>query len=296
MYTLLFLTDYGWQDAYVGTLKAATLSTLTPKARSQTSLVDLSHAVPAFQIHLGAWQLLTTLPYCPPDSVFVCVVDPNVGNTEQRVLLAYRASYNQWFIAPDNGLLAPLLQTDASLRVWRFSQASLKQFGWQYPSEAVETLAGSTFAGRDLYAPLGAVLLNKQVQGANLLTWVSELADQHNAETQTWHPCTGWKAPTRVHEMAFEGTVLMCDGFGNVILTIPHFWLGAGVKQVVLSVNNQSSVTLPVVASYGALSVGSVGIVRGSHGYLEVACNQGSAEKKLCLASKMDVQLTATSV
>jgi S-adenosylmethionine hydrolase len=292
MYTLLFLTDYGWQDAYVGTLKAVTLSTLTPKARSQTMLVDLSHAVPAFQIHLGAWHLLTSLPYCPPDSVFVCVVDPNVGNTEQRVLLAYRSSYNQWFIAPDNGLLAPLLQTDASLRVWRFSQASLKQFGWQYPSEAVETLAGSTFAGRDLYAPLGAVLLNKQVQGVNLLTWVSELADQHNAETQTWQPCIGWEAPTRVHETAFEGTVLTCDGFGNVILTIPHFWLDAGVKQVVLSVNNQPSVTLPVVASYGALSVGALGIVRGSHGYLEVACNQASAEKKLCLQPQMGVSIS----
>ena len=296
MYTLLFLTDYGWQDAYVGTLKATALSTLTPQARSQTTLVDLSHAVPAFQIHLGAWQLLTSLPYCPPDSVFVCVVDPNVGNTEQGVLLAYRASYNQWFIAPDNGLLAPLLQTDASLRVWRFSQASLKQFGWHYPSEAVEAFAGSTFAGRDLYAPLGAVILNKQVQGVNLLTWVSELADQHNAETQTWQPCIGWEAPTRVNETAFEGTVLTCDGFGNVILTIPHFWLGAGVTQAVLSVNNQSSVKLPVVASYVALPLGQLGLVRGSHGYLEVAYNQSSAEKMLCLAFKMDVQLTATSV
>lgn len=296
MYTLLFLTDYGWQDAYIGTLKAAALSTLTPKARSQTTLVDLSHAVPAFQIHLGAWQLLTSLPYCPPDSVFVCVVDPHVGDENQRVLLTYRASYNQWFIAPDNGLLAPLLQTDASLRVWRFSQASLKSFGWQYSSEEVETFAGSTFAGRDLYAPLGAVLLNKQVQGINLLTWVSELADQFTAETQTWQPCIGWEAPTRVNETAFEGTVLTCDGFGNVILTIPHFWLGAGVTQVVLSVNNQPPVELPVVASYGALSVGALGIVRGSHGYLEVACNQASAEKMLCLVSEMLVQLTATSV
>ena len=296
MYTLLFLTDYGWQDAYVGTLKAAALSTLTPKARSQTSLVDLSHAVPAFQIHIGAWHLLTSLPYCPPDSVFVCVVDPNVGNTEQRVLLAYRASYNQWFIAPDNGLLAPLLQTDASLRVWRFSQASLKAFGWQYPSEAVETLAGSTFAGRDLYAPLGAVLLNKQVQGINLLAWVSELADQHNAETQTWQPCTEWHAPKKLTEASFEGNVLTTDGFGNVILTIPHFWLDFDVSQVSLSIDKQQAIVVPLVASYGVLPLGQLGLVRGSHGYLEVACNQGSAEKMLCLASKMDVQLTATSV
>jgi len=292
MYTLLFLTDYGWQDAYVGTLKAVTLSTLTPKARSQTMLVDLSHAVPAFQIHLGAWQLLTSLPYCPPDSVFVCVVDPNVGNTEQRVLLVYRASYNQWFIAPDNGLLAPLLQTDATIKVWRFSQASLKQFGWQYPSEAVETLAGSTFAGRDLYAPLGAVLLNKQVQGINLLTWVSELADQFTAETQTWQPCTGWKAPIRLTETTFEGNVLTCDGFGNMILTIPHFWLDFDVSQVSLSIDKQQAIVVPLVASYGALSVGALGIVRGSHGYLEVACNQGSAEKKLCLQPQMAVSIS----
>jgi S-adenosylmethionine hydrolase len=295
MYTLLFLTDYGWQDAYVGTLKVTALSTLTPQARSQTTLVDLSHAVPAFQIHVGAWQLLTNLPYCPPDSVFVCVVDPNVGNTEQGVLLAYRASYNQWFIAPDNGLLAPLLATDKSIQVWRFSQPALKQYGWQYPTEMLEALVGTTFAGRDLYAPLGAMMLNKQVQGVDLVAWVTEWAEQSNAETQSYQPCTEWKAPIQLSQTTFEGNVLTCDGFGNVILTIPHFWLNFDVSQVRLSIDHQPAMKLPLVSHYGSLPIGHFGLVRGSHGYLEVAGNQASAEKLLCLASQMDVQLTATS-
>jgi S-adenosyl-L-methionine hydrolase (adenosine-forming) len=296
MYTLLFLTDYGWNDAYVGILKATALSTLTPQAKAKTTLLDLLHAVPAFQIHIGAWHLLTSLPYCPPDSVFVCVVDPNVGDTEQGVLLAYRASYNQWFIAPDNGLLAPLLQADASILVWRFSSQSLKPFGWHYATETLETLAGSTFAGRDLYAPLGAMLLNKQVQGVNLVAWVTQLAQQGQAESQVWQPCTGWVAPSLVNETTFEGNVLTLDGFGNAILTIPHFWLDLTIAQVGLSIGNQPPVELPLVAHYGALPLGALGVVRGSYGYLEVACNQGSAEKKLGIEPKMVVRLIATSV
>jgi S-adenosylmethionine hydrolase len=296
MYTLLFLTDYGWQDAYVGNLKTVALSTLTPQARSKTTLVDLSHAVPAFQVQIGAWQLLTSLPYCPPDAVFVCVVDPNVGDVEQGVLLAYRASYNQWFVAPDNGLLAPLLQADATIQTWRFSQQTVKPFGWHYPNETVEKLAGSTFAGRDLYAPLGAVLINKQVQGMDLLAWVSQLAKESHAETQTWQACSGWEAPKRLTETCFEGTVLTSDGFGNVILTIPHFWLDFELTQVDLSVDTQQPLELPVVSSYGALPIDALGVVRGSHGYLEVACNQGSAEKRLGLQAGMRVRVTATSV
>jgi S-adenosylmethionine hydrolase len=285
MYTLLFLTDYGLKDAYVGTLKAAFLSTLTPQARSQTTLMDLSHAVPAFQVHLGAWHLLTNLPYCPPDSVFVCVVDPHVGDVEQGVLLAYRASYNQWFIAPDNGLLAPLLQADTSIQTWQFSQEALKPYGWQYSSQQLEALAGNTFTGRDLYAPLAAVLLNKQVQGVNVLAWVQQVGHQSQAKSQTWQPCTEWEVPHRLNDTSFEGHVLTVDGFGNIILTIPHFWLKPTIIRSRLSFNHHPTIELPVVAHYGALPLGALGLVRGSHGYVEVACNQAIAVRELGLAA-----------
>lgn len=296
MYTLIFLTDYGWQGAYVGTLKAAALSTLTPQAKKHTTLLDLSHAVPAFQIHVGAWQLLTSLPYCPPDSVFICVVDPAVGNEAQGVLIAYRASFNQWVIAPDNGLLAPLLASDSNIRVWQFPAQSLQQtFGWQYANPSVAELVGTTFAGRDLYAPLGAILLNKLISGADMQTWLTTLATQHNATAQTWQPCPHWQYPIQHSANQVQGTTLLTDTFGNIITTIPHYWLPATCQHARLQVSQHPlGITLPIVTHYQALQQhpNTVGIVKASHGYVELACYQHAAQQQLPLPMGETVTLT----
>jgi S-adenosylmethionine hydrolase len=293
MYTLIFLTDYGWQDAYVGTLKAAALSTLTPQAKKNTTLLDLSHAVPAFQIHIGAWQLLTSLPYCPPDSIFVCVVDPDVGDATQNVLITYRASFNQWFIAPDNGLLAPLLTSDATIQVWRFTHQSLQNaFGWQYASSSVADSVGATFAGRDLYAPLAAVLLNKLTASINVLAWLTAVATQHNAIAQAWQPCTNWQQPIQHSTHQLQGNTLLTDTFGNIITTIPHYWLPTNCLEATLHYPPHQVITLPIVPHYRALKTELLGIVKASHGYIELARYQQSAQQQLNVSTGTEITLT----
>src|SRR5258707_668809 len=96
---LALLTDFGLRDLYVGVMKGVLLSRLP-----QSTLIDLTHAVPPGDISSGAFQLRTAAPYLPEDTVFLAVVDPGVGG-ERRPVCA-RAG-GRLFVGPDNGLLWP---------------------------------------------------------------------------------------------------------------------------------------------------------------------------------------------
>ena len=91
-------TDYGTNDHLVGTLKGVIL-----KINPDVTIVDITHNVSAFDLLDGALSIGSAYSYFPPKTIHVVVVDPGVG-TERRPLLASAA--NQYFIAPDNGVLS----------------------------------------------------------------------------------------------------------------------------------------------------------------------------------------------
>src|SRR5690606_20793974 len=98
-------TDFGLADDYVGVLKGALLAR-APRA----SIIDLSHGVPPQAVRVGAWFLARSCAYFPAGTVHVAVVDPGVGST-RRILAALDGE--RAFLAPDNGLLAPVLSETA---------------------------------------------------------------------------------------------------------------------------------------------------------------------------------------
>src|SRR5262245_32879517 len=95
---IVFLSDFGLADTYVGIVKAVILG-IAPDAR----IVDLTHDVPAQDVRAGAFALLTAVPYLPADAVVLAVVDPGVGTARRPI--AVRAG-GQTFVGPDNGLLS----------------------------------------------------------------------------------------------------------------------------------------------------------------------------------------------
>jgi hypothetical protein len=94
-------TDFGLLDGYVGTMQGVILS-IAP----QVTLVDLSHQVPAQNVRAGAFVLYQAVPYFPPETIHMAVVDPGVGS--QRRALAVRTTQGI-FVAPDNGVLSYVL-------------------------------------------------------------------------------------------------------------------------------------------------------------------------------------------
>lgn len=133
---IALFTDFGWQDPYVGQMKAV-LAHTAPNA----PIIDLLHAVPDFNAHAGAHLLDALRHSLPQGCVFLCVVDPGVGGPRQPIVVE---ADGQWFVGPDNGLLSIVSGRSQKTRYWRID--------WR-----PEPLSNS-FHGRDLFAPIAAAI------------------------------------------------------------------------------------------------------------------------------------------
>lgn len=168
---ILLFTDFGFSGPYVGEMHAV-LAEAAPRA----ARVDLMHDAPAFR-PLASGLLLEALSYgFAPRSVVVAVVDPGVG-TDRRALVAHVGE--NWFVGPDNGLLAPLL-TAPGARAWTIP---------------VPSGASASFHGRDVFAPAAARLsMGGMPRGARPVEhWVEGGGPAERAQ------------------------VIYIDGYGNVI-------------------------------------------------------------------------------
>jgi hypothetical protein len=131
---LVFFTDYGWHDPYVGQVKAV-LASLAPGV----PVIDLLHAVPDFNAHAGAHLLAALSRDLPAGAVVLAVVDPGVGGPREAVVVE---AEGRFYVGPDNGLLSVLAGRAQGARIWRIT--------WR-----PEILTDS-FHGRDLFAPIAA--------------------------------------------------------------------------------------------------------------------------------------------
>lgn len=133
---ILFFTDFGRDDLYVGQLHAVCAA----KAPG-VPVIDLFHDVPAWNIRAGAYLLAALTNEIPRGAVVVGVVDPGVGG--DRVAVVVEAD-GRSYVGPDNGLFS---------QVVRRAHASTSHHVKWIP----ETLSAS-FHGRDVFAPVACAL------------------------------------------------------------------------------------------------------------------------------------------
>ena len=133
-----FMTDFGLRDPSAGVLSGVVLS-MTPDART----LDLTHAIPPFDVEAGAEALVESLVHLPVGA-HVAVVDPGVGT--QRRPIAIRCVRGDVLIGPDNGLLLPAAHALGGIA----AVVVLDDERWWGPSRS------HTFHGRDLFAPVAA--------------------------------------------------------------------------------------------------------------------------------------------
>jgi len=144
--TIFLFTDFGSADLYVGQVKAV-LAAQAPRV----PVIDLLHDAPAFNIRAGAHLLAALAARIPAGSVTVAVVDPGVGGPRGAVaVLADR----RWFVGPDNGLI--------SVTAARAARAEVYAIGWE------PRMLSASFHGRDLFAPVAAMLASGKRRAAKL--------------------------------------------------------------------------------------------------------------------------------
>jgi len=88
------LSDFGLRDPYVAEMKAVILSKC-PEAK----IVDISHEIAKFDVHMGAFVLACAAPHFPKGTVHVAVVDPGVGTRRRSIIVETRLGY---YVGPDN--------------------------------------------------------------------------------------------------------------------------------------------------------------------------------------------------
>ena len=133
---LVLFTDFGLQGPYVGLLKLS-LHRYAPSV----SVIDLWHDAPAFDPQAGAYLLATYAQEFPQGTVFVGVVDPGVGGSRAGLILE---ADERFYIGPDNGLFDRIAARAEAYRAWRIIWRSSR--------------LSATFHGRDLFAPVAAML------------------------------------------------------------------------------------------------------------------------------------------
>ena len=244
---ITLLTDFGDRDSFVASMKGVIL-TINPHA----TLVDLSHHVPPHSVEDAAYLLKSCYRYFPEGTVHVAVVDPGVGSA-RRPLIAKSEHY--LFLAPDNGLLTPILTDNSELEVREIENADYRL-----------TSPGRTFDGRDLFAPAAAWL----TMGAPLASF-GRLIDDCKTFTISKPK---WEAK------ALVGEIVHVDRFGNLIsnLTPQHLeevCVAAKRRQPFIRIGER--IIEGLVASYSEGTVGQPSALINSDGRLEIFVKEASA-------------------
>lgn len=247
MSVLSLLTDFGEQDGFVGVMKGV-IWEICPAVQ----IADISHRIQPQNVLQGAMTLWRVAPYFGAGTVHVAVVDPGVG-TARRAIAAEIG--NQRYVAPDNGLLTPLMQDAEEKRLpLNFVEANNPAY-WRHP-------VSNTFHGRDIFAPVGAHLaagVPLEKIGAPIDNPI--LLDLLQAK-QT---ACGWQAQ-----------ITFIDIFGNIRTNLPTEKLTGKIAVEILGERVEG-----VVRSYGEKKAGALVALADSGGFLEVAEVNGNAAKRL---------------
>ncbi len=251
-------TDFGTTDVYAGVVRGL-IRSMAP----ESEVIDVTHGIPAGDRHAAAFMLLSAVPFFPRGSIHLCVVDPGVG-TERRIV-AVRAS-GQTFVAPDNGVLAPVVEALGGAADVRY----LTNERLQRPRRS------ATFHGRDVMAPVVAHL----VRGIDFAQ-VGEAADGI-VDLPGFAPEIG--------DGSVTGRVLHVDRFGNLVTNLLPGELAGPPGSWDLRVGDE-----PIErwgTTFGDVASGQSVVVTGSVGFLEVAVRDGNAAD--VLSARAGTRVTAT--
>ena len=261
------LTDYGTNDEFVGVMKSV-ITDMAPHVR----ITDLTHGVPAFDVRAGSLALARAIQYVPA-GIVIAVVDPGVGSS-RRAIAVEVAGGTGVLLGPDNGLLtSAAAMAGGAERAFELTNIELHL---QAP--------GSTFAGRDVFAPVAAFLCNGgaleevgiQIDTASVMPGLVPIP------TETSHETFG---------VGVKCEVTWVDAFGNCQLNAGPEDLQAFGPILKLVIDDE--VRSARIVTHFAEIDGAIGAVIDSYGMIALAVDRGSASAELRLQAGDGVAIYA---
>ncbi len=257
---ITLLTDFGERDCFVASMKGVILS-----INSSAAIVDLSHQIASHEIQEAGYFLKSCYRYFPEKTIHVAVVDPGVG-TERRALLVSAAG--SFFVGPDNGLFTEVLEQEVGAKVWQISS----------PQYRLETV-GSTFDGRDVFAPAAA--------------WLSKGVPPEFFGPAVHDPIRRSVAIPVWHEDVLIGKIVSVDRFGNLISNVTERQIrefrGAMGQSVEIHIGTY--IIHELVGNYSQGSRETPSALINSSGNLEIFLQEENAAKSLQVDVGEEVRL-----
>ena len=282
--TVFFLSDFGTEDEFAGVVHAV----IAARAPG-TTVIDLTHHIPPFDVRAGSHTLVRAVPHLGP-GVVLAVVDPGVGTARRGIALevALPTGASLAFVGPDNGLLVAAAEAAAEAPVARVVELAR-------PPAPPDR--GSTFDGRDLFAPAAAALcsgvaleqLGEPIDPASLVRLIGGVVEEG-----------------RLHDgrACLRSEVTWVDRFGNLQLaaTVADARV-AGIPltgRVELAARVESGredpdglprslvpdgMQLRCVDAFGELEQGEFGLLVDANGHLAVVAGEASAARWLNVAA-----------
>ncbi len=237
-------TDFGNKDGYAGAVKGVLL-----KINPHLKITDITHEISPFNILEGALVLNSFYQFYPRGTIHLVVVDPGVGSKRKGILLQ---TDNYFFIGPDNGIFSLVYEKE---KIRQVVDLTSSRYFLQKTS--------STFHARDIFAPVSAYLS----LGVRLEEFGSSSRE-----------CYKFKLPRPQYRgNRLEGEIIHIDRFGNLVSNISSELLPAERVQVRIGQRKIKGLN----RFYAEKKKGELTVLIGSTNFLEIAVNQGDAQRLL---------------
>ena len=241
-------TDFGHKGPFAAVMKGVIIDRF-----HDAKVIDLAHDIPPqWPPEAGFW-VSRSYQYFPRGSVHLAIVDPGVG-TERDILLVEHDHH--YFMAPDNGLLARMLDASDDAAVFKLDLYALDRLDIDPPS--------NTFHGRDIFAPVAAEL----AAGRTTPVCIGK-------PTQEWIPA--WLDEPDVSSSKVSGVIVTVDAFGNLISNIDAELI-ADFKHPIARIAGHD---IEMKTTYGRAKPGDYLALINSFGVLEIAKAESSAAEGL---------------
>jgi S-adenosylmethionine hydrolase len=330
MSIITLLTDFGLKDCYVAAMKGMILNIC-----SDVTIVDITHESDFFDVPSAAFILYNSYFTFPDDTVHVCVVDPGVG-TERDVLVIRDSGH--WFAGPDNGIFSLILQKPYPLmqEIFNtpfFKSSQFRQSGksskdcsetgfslcgepqqkdqlsdadtmiWRLKRDSFEDRVSKTFHGRDIFAPVGALLCCPEKRAGLLSEHFEFLGTDSDCVPYTDRNSMFLDAAVLLSDIlkgssSSSGRFISCravhiDTYGNIVTDI---WADKALSSVSAGALRlgEELYDLPVTQAFQGVSIDGMLMYRGSAGLLEIAVNRGSAAQRLSIGRGDRIEIRFT--
>jgi S-adenosyl-L-methionine hydrolase (adenosine-forming) len=263
MRPICFVSDYGLAGVLVGTCKG-----VITKIAPRTTIIDVTHSVPEFDVIRGAETLRHATRYMPDDAVYLAVVDP--GDKTKRRALAAEVRSGAYLVGPDNGLLLPAAEALGGIA---------RAVHLTNPRYHVQPVS-NTFHGRDVFSPVAAHLAAGE-----------DLDDLGEGVDRTSMVAIDFPGSRPEPGGGFAAEIIDIDRFGNARLSVMQedldFQYGTPVE---LGIRDES-MDARYVETFGASEGGDLVLVPDSHWRLSLAVNRGNAARALLLSVGDEVRI-----